>query len=114
MRRDRVAGVDGRFGADQFSVEDGPAGVLETVGQLRHVGREFAQAKRDLGDVAAGESNPILRDVEQHADTIVFLLDAPTRVVGFDRECVRPVKVVPVAEEHRLDLLGQRPTGSFQ
>src|SRR6185437_1776311 len=81
--------------------------------QVRQVRSQFAQSERDFGDVAAGEPNAFVRDLEEYAYAVVLLLDAPARVILLDRECVGFLEVAPVAEKHRLDLFGNRSPWVF-
>ena len=60
-----------------------------------------------------GEPHAVGRDVKQAPEPVVLFLHAPPRPVPLDGNGPGLVEVVPVPEEHRLDLLGQRAIRVF-
>jgi hypothetical protein len=82
--------------------------VLEALGEVRQVGTELTQSEGDFGDGPAGDADAVFGDVKQCPDTVCLFLNAIPGVVPFEGTRFLIVQVVPVAEEHRLDLFREQ------
>jgi hypothetical protein len=78
---------------------------------VRQVVLELAQAVGYFADVAIGDADAVVFNAEQGPDAVQLRLNDPAEFILLDLLSFLGIEVLPIAQEHGVDLRRQRSPG---